>query len=86
MALKLMEFDVVIQYRQGEENDNADGLSRQAWKISDKAGREMMDPKTTDVKDSVCDPSCSESSSLWEADLGARGCGDAHRRIKNLSN
>ena len=31
----------------------------------------MMDPKTTDVKDSVCDPSCSESSSLRETDLGA---------------
>ena len=36
----------------------------------------MMDPKTTDVKDSLCDPSCSESSSLREADLGAgRGGG-----------
>ena len=46
----------------------------------------MMDPKTTDVKDSVCDPSCSESSSLREADLGARGCGDTHRRIKDPPN
>ena len=34
---------------------------------------EMMNPKTTDVEDSVCDPSCSESSSLREADLGAWG-------------
>ena len=56
MALKLMEFDAVIQYRRGEENDNADGLSRQAWKISDEAGSETMEPKTTDVKDSVCNP------------------------------
>ena len=31
-----------------------------------------MDPMTTDVKDSVCDPSYSESSSLREADRS--GC------------
>ena len=30
MALKLMEPDMVIEYRQGAENENADGLSRQA--------------------------------------------------------
>ena len=29
MALKLMEFDVVIWYKRGEENDNTDGLTRQ---------------------------------------------------------
>ena len=34
---------------------------------------EMMDSKTIDVEDSVCDPSCSASSSLREADLGAGG-------------
>ena len=90
-----MEFDVVIQYRRGVENDNADRLSQQAWKISDEAGREMMDPKTTDVKDSACDPSCSVSSSLREADMGAGeggegkgegGCGDTYRRIKDPPN
>ena len=48
-------------------------LSQQAWNTSDEAGMEMMNLKTTDVEDPVCDPSCSESSSFQEADLGAGG-------------
>ena len=33
MALKLMCYDLTIQYREGESNGNVDGLSRQAWLI-----------------------------------------------------
>ena len=31
MALKLMEFDVMILYREGSKNANADALSRLFW-------------------------------------------------------
>ena len=31
MALKLITYDLVIKYRRGADNCNADGLSRQAW-------------------------------------------------------
>jgi len=31
MVLKLQEYSMEIQYREGKDNDNADGLSRQAW-------------------------------------------------------
>jgi len=41
-----------------------------------------MDPKTTGVEYSVCDPSDSESSSLREADLSVEGCGNAHEEYK----
>ena len=36
LALKLMEFNVIIEYREGCLNENADALSRQSWR-EDKA-------------------------------------------------
>ena len=31
MALKISSYDIDIRYRKGSDNDNRDGLSRQAW-------------------------------------------------------
>ncbi len=41
MVLKLMQFDMNIIYRPGSSNQNADGVSRQAW--SDEVAGEQQD-------------------------------------------
>jgi len=54
-ALKLMENDMKIVYRKGDDNSNEDGLSREAWvdeedvmcskSILPEAGKEMEQEK-----------------------------------------
>ena len=88
MALKLMEFGIDIQYREGSRNGNADALSRQAWRDNDgddlsegseddydnDAGREYADT-SVDVPDGDLD--------FAGADLSGEGCGDAHKIMKD---
>ena len=77
MALKLMEHDLTIEYRQGSNNQNADGLSRQAW-ISDEV-KDMEGPRTRKM-DAADDPSKRRSCSVRKSHLGGGGCGDAHSK------
>ena len=43
-ALKLQSYTFTIRYRSGKSNQNADGLSRQAWPEDDDTGQEN-DPR-----------------------------------------
>ena len=36
MVFKLLEFDITIMYREGKNHENADSLSRQAWRVEKK--------------------------------------------------
>jgi len=47
MALKLMEFDVMILYREGSKNANADALSRQSWPEEERDSEDTNDPENT---------------------------------------
>jgi len=71
MALKLMEHDIVIENRQGAENQNADGLSLQAWR--DNETTTLVDPKTEN--DAVVDPVDGGSSSLQVTHLSGGNVG-----------
>ena len=78
MALKIMQFDVSIEYREGSRNGNADGLSRQSWQL-DKVGDAMQ--SSTDEGVSVADPDGTAIvASLPGASLRTGRCGAAHRR------
>ena len=52
IALKLMEHDMVIEYRQGAESQNGGGLSRQALRYTETTT--LVDPRTE--KDAVVNP------------------------------
>ena len=51
MALKLMLYDVNILYREGVDNSNADGLSRQAWVAEQRKALDDMVNKGNDVEE-----------------------------------
>ncbi len=81
MALKIMQFDVTILYREGTQNGNADGLSRQSW--SDKTDDEKSTPVDVmeDDKEEICATDC--AAFLPDAGLCRGGCGNTHR--ENIS-
>ena len=68
MAIKMMCCDIVIVYRKGTENCNADGLSRQAWI------QEPVEAAVTVDDPDVGDPPMSG--------LSRGDCGAAHREEK----
>jgi len=55
-ALKLQTFDFVIQYRAGELNANADGLSRQAWEMSQLSDTLCVESETVGAEEMDTDP------------------------------
>ncbi len=86
MALKIMQYDVCIQYREGSRNGNADGLSRQSWESLEN--EEMEHPVMEDdeiheadtEEDSMADPDETEIAAFLPG-IGLRegGCGATHR-------
>ena len=78
MAIKLMEHDLTIVYRRGEDNANADGLSRQAW--SPDEIRNVEDPMVDAATSPLTVPVVEGSSSLSVDDLCAVDCEDTPRR------
>ena len=83
MALKLMEHDLTIEYHQGSDNQNADGLSWRAW-TSDEV-KDMEGPRTRKM-DAAADPSERKSSSVRKSHLSGRGYGDAHSKKNSVCN
>jgi len=65
MALKLMTYDVLIKYRRGADNGNADGLNRQAWAPELEEEGAVEDPVVFD---------------LPESGLGRGDCGSSHNK------
>ena len=43
IALKLMQYGMCIEYREGASNGNANGLNRQAWVITAEDKRKVPD-------------------------------------------
>ena len=87
LALKLMEFNVVIEYREGCLNGNADALSRQSWR-EDEADEMYLKAEETGLiqtdeidqtKEEIPVPDPSECSDA-DAHLSKGGCGNAHRK------
>ena len=88
MALKIMQFDVSIQYREGKCNGNADGLSRQSWQPDEVEHKicPSIDDEDDDVDADipVVDPDGAiGGASLPVARLGKGGCGAAHQENMN---
>ena len=75
ISIKLMEHDF---YCRGEDNANADGLSRQAW-LPEEIGY-VEDPMVDAANSPVTFPVVEGSSSLSVVDLCSGDCGDTPRR------
>ena len=87
LALKLMEFNVVIEYREGCQNGNTDALSRQTWR-EDKADVMYLKAEETGLiqtdeidqtKEEIPVPDPSECSDA-DAHLTRGGCGNIQRK------
>ena len=91
MALKLMQYYMCIDYREGVSNGNTDGLSRQTWAITAEDKRnvpdgEMSECNETGKQEEEAGRQDEETATVPRDDfdaasmqLGAGGCGDAHR-------
>ena len=53
-AIELSTYDVVVQYRKGSENNNADALSRPITEDSDDDSEKLMTTSHTDGPDEIC--------------------------------
>ncbi len=91
MALKIMQYDVCIQYREGSRNENADGLSRQSWESleSEEMEHPVMEDDEIDEadteEDSVVDPDDAEIAAfLPGTGLHEGGCGATHRTVAEI--
>ncbi len=89
MALKIMQYDVCIQYREGSRNGNADGLSRQSWESleSEEMEHPVMEDDEIDEadteEDSVADPDDAEIATFLPG-AGLREGGDVGPPTKLL--
>ena len=92
MALKLMQYDMCIEYREGASNGNAGGLSRQAWVITAEDKIKVPDGEMSECyetgeveeeagrQDEVTVTVPRDDFDATIMHLGVGRCGDAHRR------
>ena len=82
MALKLMQFNLEIYCREGVQDYNADGLSRQAWSDETDDWKYQI-PTNVEGDTSVADPDGAGGVAiLVTANLSEGGCEAIHRKLE----
>ena len=63
---KLLEFDITITYREKKNYENADGLSRQAWRAEKDSPLTPGDCHVSQVKHDLCKGECGGQTPTME--------------------